>query len=703
MSEIEKIRERNRESARRAYENIEKALKGKGSLQGINAVMKFLNTDGSIDDSLPIGEQLKELDEKHNINIRYGKLEKDFYRKALLPILAKTDDNTYLAVIPRQNGSCYYIDGSKKVNITEKNRDMFTGEALYFYKNLGSEKVTLKVFVRFIIACVSRTDKLTVMFLALIAMATGLLLPWANNYIFSKVIPTGVPIGTVKTAALMLAAILTAFVVKLIQAFVMTNSMAKISAYIQNAVIHRMLRLKTEFFKSEKAGSLSDTIMRFSDISQIISANSVIAFISAVLSVVYLYQVYCYAPELLLITLSVTFVFLIVIIRESLSGMKYKKRHTKTLSDMTGFVYELFSGIEQVKLNGAETKMLHRWSEKYADCAEAEAPPFVIKYSEVIYKLVTMLALLFIYISAKEVAASKYIAFSAAYGAYIVSLMSLASVITTVGEFKASFEMIKPLFDAEVEDTSKNKQKPDEIKGEITVSNLSFRYSDAMPYVIKDMSFSVKDGECIGIVGASGCGKSTLIRLLLGFEAPDDGSIYIDGFDLRELDLRHYRKSIGSVLQNAGIISGDIYSNITLTKPDATVDEVWEAAALAGLYDDIKALPMGLHTPVTDENCTLSGGQRQRLLIARAIITKPRLLILDEATSALDNKIQAHITKSIASIDCTKLIIAHRYTTVKNCDRILVLDKGRIAEEGTYEDLMKNGEIFRRLAQNNMV
>lgn len=694
MNELDSIKQKKQEDVRLAYENLEKALKGSGGLQGANAVLKFLNVKGSVDDSLPVGTQLEKLAENYNINIRYVRLEKDFYVKSVMPMLVKTADNTYLAVIPRQNGSCYYIKGNKRINITEKNCDLFTDEALYFYKNLGDEKVTLKSLVRFMFDCVSSADKLMVILLAVTASTSGLLLPWANNYIFSKIIPTGVSSGTLSTAALMFSAILTAAIVKLIQAFVMTNSMSKISAHMQNSVIHRLLRLKSGFFKSEKAGTLSDMIMRFSYILQIISANSVTSFISAVLSVMYLYQIYHYAPRLLGVTLLVTAVFLIVLIREGVSGMKHKKTYSKTLSDMSGFAYEMFSGMEQVKLNGAETKMLHRWSKRYLACADSEAPPFIIRYSDVIYKLIATLAMLFIFISAVDLSASSYIAFSASYGAYIASLMSLASVISTIGEFKAAYEMIRPLFDAELEETKTNKQKPSEINGEITVSDMCFRYNDTMPYVIKDMSFTVKKGESVGIVGTSGCGKSTLIRLLLGLETPEDGSIYIDGFDLRELDLRHYRQNIGTVLQDAKLISGDIYSNITLTKPDADIEDVWEAVSLAGLDDDIAALPMGLHTPVSEENCTLSGGQRQRVLIARAIIAKPSILIFDEATSALDNITQAKITEGINKLNCTKLVVAHRYTTIKDCNRILVLDKGRIAECGSYNELLEKKGIF---------
>ena len=193
-----------------------------------------------------------------------------------------------------------------------------------------------------------------------------------------------------------------------------------------------------------------------------------------------------------------------------------------------------------------------------------------------------------------------------------------------------------------------------------------------------------------------------MIRLLLGFEKAQQGSVYIDGFDIRELDLRHYRRKLGTVLQNMGLISGDIYSNITVTKPDASIEEVNKAIELAGLTETIAALPMGIHTPVSQENCTLSGGERQRVLIARAVISKPSILIFDEATSALDNITQTRITESINKLDCTKIIVAHRLSTIEQCDRILVMDKGVIVQEGTYDELKNiNGQFMQLMKRQN--
>ncbi|MEG2381675.1 MAG: ATP-binding cassette domain-containing protein, partial [Oscillospiraceae bacterium] len=228
-------------------------------------------------------------------------------------------------------------------------------------------------------------------------------------------------------------------------------------------------------------------------------------------------------------------------------------------------------------------------------------------------------------------------------------------------------------------------------------------YSDDTPYVINGMNFIVNKGESVGIMGKSGCGKSTLIRLLLGFEHASEGSIYIDGFDIRELDLQHLRKKIGTVIQGSGLISGDIYSNIIMTKPDATREEVVEVIELSGLKQDIDNLPMGVRTPVNNENCTLSGGQKQRILIARALINKPEVLIFDEATSALDNVSQLKITQSVNALKCTKIIIAHRLSTIEHCDRVFVMDKGKITAEGTFDELKQHNSYLMKNMKRQII
>jgi ABC-type bacteriocin/lantibiotic exporter with double-glycine peptidase domain len=223
-----------------------------------------------------------------------------------------------------------------------------------------------------------------------------------------------------------------------------------------------------------------------------------------------------------------------------------------------------------------------------------------------------------------------------------------------------------------------------------------------MPYVINDMSLCIQPGEYLGIVGSSGCGKSTLMRLLLGFEVPETGSVYFDEKDISNLDLPSLRRRIGVVLQNGSLFTGDILSNLSICAPWLTMDEAWDAARRAGLAEDIENMPMGMFTMLSDDGGGLSGGQKQRLLIARAIAAKPDILLFDEATSALDNQTQATVVQTLKEMECTRLVIAHRLSTIMDCDRIIYLEKGHIVEQGTYEELMAQEGAFAKLAARQL-
>ena len=189
------------------------------------------------------------------------------------------------------------------------------------------------------------------------------------------------------------------------------------------------------------------------------------------------------------------------------------------------------------------------------------------------------------------------------------------------------------------------------------------------------------------------------MRLLLGFEKPEKGAIYYDGRDVEGLDLPSLRRKIGTVLQDAGLFQGDIYSNIVITNPELTMDDAWEAAKTAGIDKEIRAMPMQMHTVVSEGQGGISGGQRQRLMIARAVAPKPKLLIFDEATSALDNLTQKQVSNALDKMGCTRLVIAHRLSTIQHCDRILVLDGGTIVEDGAYDELIKKGGAFAELVE----
>ncbi len=235
------------------------------------------------------------------------------------------------------------------------------------------------------------------------------------------------------------------------------------------------------------------------------------------------------------------------------------------------------------------------------------------------------------------------------------------------------------------------------------MQNLTFRYDEGGRNVLDGINIKIRPGKYVAIVGKTGCGKSTLIRLLLGFEKPNKGAVYYDGKDITKLDLPSLRRKIGAVMQSGKLFTGDIFSNITISAPSLTLDDAWEAARSADIANDIEAMPMGMHTIITEGSGGVSGGQKQRLMIARAVAPKPKILIFDESTSALDNITQKHVADALSGLKCTRIVIAHRLSTIKDCDMIYVLDGGKITEQGTFDELYAKKGYFHELVSRQMV
>jgi ABC-type bacteriocin/lantibiotic exporter with double-glycine peptidase domain len=250
--------------------------------------------------------------------------------------------------------------------------------------------------------------------------------------------------------------------------------------------------------------------------------------------------------------------------------------------------------------------------------------------------------------------------------------------------------MAKPIMDT-IPEVSEGKLVLERLSGGIELNNVSFRYNENMPNVVDNLSLKIRPGQYVAIVGSTGCGKSTLMRIMLGFEKPQKGAVYYDGKDLSGIDLKSLRRKIGVVMQNGKLFQGDIYSNIVISAPQLSMDEAWAAAEMSGIAEDIRRMPMGMHTIISEGSGGISGGQRQRLMIARAIAPKPRILMFDEATSALDNITQKIVSESLEKLKCTRIVIAHRLSTVRKADCIMVLDHGRIIERGNHEELLRLG------------
>ena len=262
--------------------------------------------------------------------------------------------------------------------------------------------------------------------------------------------------------------------------------------------------------------------------------------------------------------------------------------------------------------------------------------------------------------------------------------------------------MVQPILETEPE-LDEDRHVVTRLRGSIELNNVSFHYNDKMPNVLDDLSLKIRPGQYVAIVGKTGCGKSTLMRILLGFEKPQKGVVYYDGKDISYMDLKSLRQKIGVVMQNGKLFQGDIYSNITICAPQLTLDEAWEAAEMVGIAEDIRRMPMGMNTLISEGQGGISGGQRQRIMIARAIAPKPQILMFDEATSALDNITQKMVSESLNNLKCTRIVIAHRLSTIRHCDRIIVLNEGKIVEDGTYEELLEKKGYFSELVERQRV
>ena len=326
--------------------------------------------------------------------------------------------------------------------------------------------------------------------------------------------------------------------------------------------------------------------------------------------------------------------------------------------------------------------------------------PAILRALPALVTLIGILGTVAIYCIAGQsgVTVANYMAFNAAYGQVNVAIMALAQIASQIAQVRPLLGMVAPILE-QAPETAEDKPSVEGLSGSIEVENVSFRYNENSPYVLRDLSFKVRSGEYVAFVGKSGCGKSTILRLLLGFEVPEHGSIFYGTHDVSKVDLRSLRQHIGVVMQDGKLFMGDIANNITISTPTATIDDAWEAAEIAGVAEDIRKMPMGMQTLVTEGGGGVSGGQRQRLMIARAVCGKRRILMLDEATSALDNMTQKHVSDSLEKLKCTRVVVAHRLSTVRHCDRILVVDDGKIAEEGTYDELIEKQGLFYELVE----
>ena len=672
----------------------------------IDEVLKYYHFK-SADIPSSITETDKQLDyclRPHGMMYRSVELSEGWYKDAFGPILAfRKDDGRAVALIPGTVSGYTYYDAKrgKRMKLNRRTQDLFEKDAICFYRPLPQKKLGIKDLLLYMKSCLAFSDIFMIVIASLAVSGIGLFMPKITKMLTGPVLNSG------STRALMCIALAIVFIslssqlISSTKNMIMTRLDTKTSLGVQASMMIRLMSLPASFFRKYNPGELKNRSMSVNALCSTLMSMVLGTGLMSVTSLVYITQIFNYAKSLVIPSLIIIITTVAFSVASTLLQIKINRQQMDIAAKESGLSYSLITGVQKIKLSGAEKRVFAKWLDLYSeDAALTYDPPVFIKANAVITTAISLISnIVLYYISIKNgIDQSSYFAFMTAYNMLMGAFMSVSGIALSVASIQPVLEMAEPFLETEPE-TTDNKEIVTRLSGSIELDHVSFRYTEDMPYVLDDLSLKINNGDYIAIVGRTGCGKSTLVRLLLGFEKPEKGSVFYDGRDISSLDLTSLRRKIGTVTQDAGLFQGDIYSNIVITAPELTLNDAWEAAEKAGVADDIRAMPMGMNTIISEGQGGISGGQRQRIMIARAIAPKPKILIFDEATSALDNKTQKMVNDSLDSMGCTRIVIAHRLSTIKHCDRILVLDGGKIIEDGTYDDLIAKNGYFAELVE----
>ena len=654
------------------------------------------------DDVQDIRKEVDSLIRSTGLMVREVKLTDSWQKIAYGPMLGYLKDTgTAVALLPGTLFGYWYRDPStgKKIRITSKTAKLLADEALCFYQPLPMKKLGIPDLLLYMKNSVSYGDLILIVLVTLAATLIGMIEPRVYSLVTGTILKNRNMNLLIGMMVFLLSSAFAAQMIGLIRSLLTKRISIKTSQAVQASVMMRILSLPASFFRKYSSGELSSRAASVNSLCDTI-LNCVLSIgLSSLMSLLYITQIFSFAPALVWPSVLITLITVIFSLAASFVQIGISRKKLKLSAEEQGLSYAMLNGMQKIRLAGAENRFFARWAQLYAKSARLEYnPPLIIKLNHVITTGISLAGTILLYFLAVRtgVSESQYYAFNAAFGRVSAAFAALAGIAVSVASVRPVLEMAEPILKAEPEVTEK-KCPVDHVTGHIEMSHISFRYGEDMPYVLNDLSLDIKAGEYVAIVGRTGCGKSTLVRLLLGFEKPERGAVYYDHHDLNSLDPRSLRKHIGVVIQNGQLFQGDIFSNITISAPQLTMDEAWEAAEIAGIARDIREMPMGMQTLISEGQGGISGGQKQRLMIARAVAPKPSILIFDEATSALDNKTQKQVSEALDKLKCTRVVIAHRLSTVRGCDRILVMDHGTVIESGTYDELIRKNGYFAEL------
>ncbi|MER7730192.1 NHLP bacteriocin export ABC transporter permease/ATPase subunit [Streptomyces erythrochromogenes] len=642
------------------------------------------------------------------IRTRPVRLAGRWWRENSGPLVGRREqDGTPVALLWRR-GRYEAVDPATgtRERIGKTNEAAFEPRAVMLYRPLPDGPVGLPALFRFSMRG-TLPELRSLLLGGLVSVVLAALVPIGTGQVLGRFVPQAENGLIVQTGLALITAGVVAAVFMLLQNTALLRMEGRIEATLQPAVWDRLLRLPATFFAGRSTGELAGAAMGISTVRRVLSGIGPVCVQAGTVGVVNLVLLLLHSVPLALAALGMLAVVAVVFLGLGLWQLRYERRLNRLGLRLANQAFQTLRGLPKLRVAAAESFAYAAWAREFARTRDLQQrigriQNVVTVLGAVHLPLCTLVMFVLLAGPARgAMSASEFLTFSTALTMLLSSVTQLTGAFISAAAVLPMFEQIEPVLRATPE-VARSSTPPGELTGALEARNLSYRYADDGPLVLDDVSLSVAPGEFVAIVGASGCGKSTLLRLLIGFDKPLSGSVLYDGQDLAALDRAAVRRQCGVVLQNAQPLTGSILDCIR-GAGTFSLDEAWEAAAMAGLAQDIEAMPMGMHTILSDGGGTVSGGQRQRLMIAQALVRKPRVLFLDEATSALDNEAQRVVIESTRALRTTRLVIAHRLSTVMDADRVIALSDGRIVQQGPPAELLADPEgLFHTLVRRQL-
>ncbi|MTI10403.1 NHLP bacteriocin export ABC transporter permease/ATPase subunit [Curvivirga aplysinae] len=688
------------------------------------------NLDIPVDQNLSVDGQIERICRDSGVRMRHVRLIGEWWKDDVGNILCfdkKTGKPMALLNLAQYGGLVrrYFFFDPEAREMIPLDLDMdleLNEEAYYFIRPMPTDKEEATSFMKLARFTYKpfTTDFMLMFALSFLSGLLGLFTPIANRLLVDQVIPDANKDLMVDLAIGMSCMSLGLFFFSLSQGIISLRIQTAMTAQLQSMIMDRLLKLPTRFYRNYSSGDLLNRSMMISEISAGFSGTVINAGFSLLSVLMMLLMCFYYSSKLAFLALIAAVLTSIISVSFSFVIRKIALKQERASGHLFGFMVQMVKGISKLQIAGAEPRAFAQWSKRYGQQLKDNYKVAQLQqYSSMINTFIQTFSTIALYYFAgtmiKEsidlreldplapslLTVGSFFAIQGAFSAVVGGVVNFFSSFITIHQQMAKRELARPILEAEIESGS-GKKTPPPLEGLIELSHVKFRYSEDTPVILDDVSLRILPGEFIAVVGQSGCGKSTMFKLLLGFETPESGQILYDRNDTAKLDMVGIRRQIGVVLQESSVSAGTIYHNI-IGASKMSMDEAWEAAEDAGLADDIKGFPMGLHTVVPEGGGTLSGGQKQRLMIARALAQNPSIVFFDEATSALDNKTQKIVTESLRRRKVTRVVIAHRLSTILDADKIIVLGEGKILEQGNYEELMKLDGMFASMAKKQTV